>query len=149
MGDELDAGYIPALAGLAGALIGGFASFATAWLNQWAQLHSRRIESEKQLRESLFNQFIVESSRLYADALSHEKDDLTDLVQLYAMVARIRLVSTQPVVEAAEDTMRQIVETYLSPNKTLHELLALANSGQLDFMLDFSNACRSELSSIR
>ena len=33
----------------------------------------------------------MEASRLYGDALSHQKDDVSDLVYLYALVAKIRL----------------------------------------------------------
>jgi hypothetical protein len=141
----LDAAYISALFGLAGACIGGLTSFATAWLTQSAQIRDRRREAAAAKREQLFSDFITEASRLYGDALSHEKDDVTDLVPLYAMVARMRLATSGTVVDAAEQAMNAIVETYLQPNRTLHELRALAQQGGMNFLQDFGEACRVEM----
>jgi hypothetical protein len=141
----LDAAYISALFGLAGACIGGLTSFSTAWLTQSVQIRDRRREADTAKREQLFSDFITEASRLYADALSHEKDDVTDLVPLYAMVARMRLLTSQAVVDAAEQAMTSIAETYLQPNRTLHELRALAQQGGMNFLQDFGEACRVEM----
>jgi hypothetical protein len=41
-----------------------------------------------------------------------------------------------------------IVEAYFSPNKTLPELRAMMQSGALDFLRDFSEACREELAAV-
>ena len=46
-------------------------------------------------RQTLFSDFIVEASRLHGDALSHEKDDVNDLAQFYALVAQIRTWAKQ------------------------------------------------------
>src|ERR1700730_19045582 len=118
----MDAAYISALFGLAGAIVGGLASFSTTWITQTAQLRERRREAERNRREQLFDSFITEATRLYGDALSHEKDDVVDLVLLYAIVGRMRLTASNAVVEAAERVLDVIVETYLAPNRTLHEL---------------------------
>ncbi len=131
--------------GLAGASIGGLTSFSTTWLTQQAQMRDKRREAEQAKRLELFNDFVLEASRLYGDALSHEKDDVTDLVQLYALVAKMRLWASRPVVTAAERAMNAIVETYLQPNRTLHEIRTLAQSGQMNFLLDFGEACRADL----
>lgn len=141
----MDAAYISALFGLAGACIGGLTSFSTAWLTQSAQIRDRRREADTAKREQLFGDFITEASRLYADALSHEKDDVTDLVPLYAMVAKMRLLTSQAVVDAAEQAMTSIAETYLQPNRTLHELRTLAQQGGMNFLQDFGEACRAEM----
>ena len=92
---------ISALAALAGALIGGLASLGSSWLTQWVQLRARDRERDRARREALFSDFINEASRLYGDALSHEKDDVVDMVRLYALVARIRLISSIGVVASA------------------------------------------------
>lgn len=86
--------------------------------------------------------------RLYGDAVSHQKDDVSDLVLLYALVARIRLISTRPVVDAAELAMERIVETYLTPNRSLSEMRDLAHSGAMNFLRDFGEACREELAGL-
>ena len=131
--------------GLAGASIGGLTSFSTTWLTQQAQLREKRREGEQGKGLELVNDFVVEASRLYGDALSHEKDDVSDLVQLYALVAKMRLWASRPVVTAAERAMHSIVETYLQPNRTLHEIRTLAQSGDMNFLLDFGEACRADL----
>jgi len=126
----MDAAYISALFGLAGAIVGGLASFSTTWITQTAQLRERRREAERNRREQLFDSFITEATRLYGDALSHEKDDVVDLVLLYAIVGRMRLTASNAVVEAAERVLDVIVETYLAPNRTLHQLRHLAREGR-------------------
>ena len=143
----MDAAYISACFGLVGAVIGGLTSFTTSYLTQRTQLQDKHREAERAKREALFAEFITEASRLYGDALSHEKDDVTDLVQLYAIVARMRLLTSRAVVTSAERAMDAIIETYLAPNRTLHELRSLAQRGNMNFLADFSEACRAELGS--
>jgi hypothetical protein len=137
--------YISALMGLAGVAIGGLASFATAWTTHRSQVKEKQREVEAAKREKLFSDFIAEATRLYGDAISHQKDDVSDLVLLYALVAQMRLISSRPVVDAAELAMARIVETYLTPNRSLSEMRDLARSGAMNFLLDFGEACRAEL----
>jgi len=141
----LDAAYISAFFGLAGVGIGGLTPFTTSWFTQQAQIRDRHLESERLKREQRFNDFIAEASRLYGDALSHEKDDVTALVGLYALVARMRLLTSRPVVTAAERVMDAIIRTYLEPNRSLHELRNLAQHGEMNFLQDFGEASRAEL----
>ena len=122
----MDAGYVSAVFGLVGAIIGGLTSFSTTWLTQKTQLRDKHLEDEKATREKLFSDFIAEASRLYGDAVSHEKNDAAEMVQLYALLAKMRLVSSRPVLNAAEHVMVTISERYLAPNLTLHELHQLA-----------------------
>ncbi len=141
----MDAAYISAFTGLAGMTLGGVMSFSTSWITQRAQTREKQVESARTKREELFKEFIVEASRLYGDALSHEKDEVGDLVQLYALVARMRLHTSRSVVVAAEKAVDAIIETYLSPNRSLHEIRTLARSGGMNFLEEFSEACRTEL----
>jgi len=141
----MEPGLITALAALAGALIGGLASLGSSWLTQSIQQRARDREHDRSRREALFTDFINEASRLYGDALSHEKDDVLDMIQLYAIVGRIRLISCDRVVKAAEKTMDSIIDAYLAPNKTLHELRTLMMEGKMDFLVAFSEAARYEL----
>ncbi|WP_404712003.1 hypothetical protein [Sphingomonas sp. MMS24-J13] len=141
----MDTSLVGGVAALAGAAIGGLASFFSSWMTQTVQLRDSNLQRERSRREALFAEFIQEASRLYADALSHEKDDVCDLVQLYALVGRIRLASSAPVVRAAEETMNTIIETYLQPNRTLHQLRESLREGSMNFLLGFGEACRMEL----
>ena len=143
---RMDAAYVSACFGLAGATIGGLTSFTTTWLTQRAQAREKREESSRANRQAIFNEFIIEASRLYGDALSHEKDDVCDLVQLYAIVGKMRLWASSPVVHAAQQAMDVIINTYLEPNRGLHEIRAMAQEGKMNFLLDFGESCRTELS---
>jgi hypothetical protein len=131
--------------GLAGVAIGSLTSFAATWLTHQSALKERHREVEVAKREKLFSDFIAEATRLYGDALSHQKDDVSDLVLLYALVAQMRLISSRPVVDAAERTMDYIIEAYLAPNLSLHEIADLARSGAMNFLFEFGEACRIEL----
>jgi hypothetical protein len=141
----MDAGYVTALAGLAGALIGSLANVVTTWATHSSQRRDKQQGAEDARKQKLFGEFVAEASRLYADALSHQKDDVMDLVGVYALVAKMRLIAPGPVVDAAEDAMKTIVEAYLEPNRTLSEIRTLAQRGELDFLSRFGDECRLEL----
>lgn len=144
----MESNYITAFVGLAGVAIGGVTSFATTWLTQRNAIRDRHFQSERTKLETLFCEFIAEATRLYGDALSHEKQDVADLVALYALLGRIRLVAADPVVRAAETTLTTIIDAYCAPNRSLADLRVLAQSGGLNFLLDFGDACRRELATM-
>ena len=137
--------YISALAALAGALIGGLTSFATSWLTQRAQLRHAHREADRAKLEALYSDFIGEASRLYGDALTHQSEEITEFVRLYAMVGRMRLVSGQPVIDAAMRVQDTIIATYLAPNRTLHEFMDSAQKGEMHLLTEFGDACRKDL----
>ena len=78
----------------------------------------------------------------------HDQAAISPLASLYASVNKMRVVSTVGVTERADKLVRMIVETYFLPNKTLPELRAMMESGALDFLRDFSEACREELDAV-
>ena len=94
-------------------------------------------------RAELYKTFIGEASRLYADALVNDKCELSKQVDLHVLIARMKILSTDDVVEAAEEAARLIINTYLSPNRTFVDLPDLIN--EMDPLRIFSEACRSEL----
>jgi len=88
----------------------------------------------------LYKDFIEEASKLYVDSLMHETSDVSQLVRLYAMISRMRVLSSTTTVENADKVARMIVNTYLVPNKTFPELRDMVNSGAIDPLRDFSEA---------
>jgi hypothetical protein len=145
----MEAGYISAIAALAGSAIGALASFATSWLTQHAQLLSAQRLQDRARREALYSDFIREASRLFGDAFEHTLEDPAKLVDLYAMVSRIRLFGAPRTLEEAEKVMTLIGATYLAPNKDLELFGRIATAGELDPLYAFSQACRLELQHIR
>jgi hypothetical protein len=79
--------YIPAVSALAGSMIGGVTSLTAAWLKQSHQATSERLTQEKSRRQTLFKEFIGETSRLYADALGHYQAEISDFVKVYALIS--------------------------------------------------------------
>ena len=141
----MDSAYISALAALAGTAIGGLTSFVTAWATQHSQARAQRLAAEKEARAALFGRFLDEAARLYADALQNKRDDTTGLIGIYALVNRIRLISSPQVVDAADTVARIIVDTYPAPNITMEEMRANWIDRHVDPLRDFSDACRQEL----
>jgi hypothetical protein len=66
------------------------------------------------------------------------------LMGLYAELSRMRILSSVKVVDSADQLLRKIVDTYLEPNKAFPELQKMADSGLIDPLCNFSEACREE-----
>ncbi len=141
----MDGASISALAALAGSVVGGVTALGTSWLTQQAQARAQQRASDQSVREALYRDFIVEASRLYGDALTHDKAEAFNLVGIYAMISRMRVRSSPTIVENVERVVQTIVGTYLAPNKTLRELHEMLGSDALDPLRGFSEACREEL----
>ncbi|MCJ2015856.1 hypothetical protein MKK63_03970 [Methylobacterium sp. J-088] len=141
----MDAAYISAMFGLGGATIGALASFMTTWMTHRSQFQDKIREAERSRRIELFNEFITEAVRLYGDALSHERDDVGDLVLLYALLAKMQLTASQATLDAAGSVIDRVIDTYLGPNQSLHEIRELAREGKLNFLTAFGTACRADL----
>ena len=140
----MDTASISAFAALGGALIGGLTSFAASWVTQKTQVKAQQLSHKLTRREELYKHFIEEASRLYADSLVHETPDISQLIGLYAMISMMRAISPSTIVQYADKVARMIVNTYLAPNKSLPELRDMVNSGAVDPLRDFSEACREE-----
>jgi hypothetical protein len=145
----MDSAYLPAVAALAGSTIGGLTSFASAWLSQNRQVRARRLSQTKARRQKLYKQFIDEASKLYADALVHDNLEVSVLVSIYALISRMRVLSSSAVVEKAEVVVHMIVEAYVSPNKTFPELRGLMSNHAIDPLRAFSEECRAELQALQ
>jgi hypothetical protein len=140
--------YLPAFAALAGSAIGGLTSFASAWLTQHHQDRANRLSGEKTRRQKLYRKFIDEASRLYADALVHDQAEVSALVGVYALIGRMRVVSSPAVIVSAETVMRMILDTYFAPNRTFPQLREMVDSHAVDPLRVFSDECRAELEAL-
>src|SRR5215813_9263733 len=141
----MDASFLAAIAALAGSAIGGLTSFASTWLTQHHQDRVKWLSEEKIRRQKLYKQFIDEASKLYADALVHDKAEVSALVSVYALISRMRVVSSYAVIEKAEAVLHLIIDTYFTPNKTLSDVRELMNGHAVNPLRAFSEECRTEL----
>ena len=56
----------------------------------------------------------------------------------------MRVLSSEIVVTSAEQIVKKITNTYLESNKSFPELREMAETGLLDPLRNFSEACRAE-----
>jgi hypothetical protein len=141
----VDVNLITALAGVLGSVTGASAAIATTWILQKSQTVRERAKWETRKRETLYGDFITEGSQRLADAFDHSLDKPETLVKLYAILGRIRLVSSDAVLAAAEECCDRIVDSYAKPNRTIAEIFTTLHSGEYEVFKDFSDACRVEL----
>lgn len=140
----MDNAYMSAIAALAGSAIGGLATIATTWLTHYAQARAQRFAQAAARQEHLYGEFIDEAAKLVTDAVTHELDDPSKLVRLYALVGKLRLFASADVISQAEEVMRRIVQNYGLPNRDFRN----PESGQQqssDVLRAFSEACRKDL----
>jgi hypothetical protein len=141
-----DSAYLSALSALAGSLVGGLTSGITTWLSARDQARSGRLAHELSRRDELYKDFIVAASKIYGDAMLTNEPQMQDLVALYSMISRMRVLSSARTVACARRVVETTVDTYFAPNKTIRELRELIKSGVgIDPLKDFSEAAREEL----
>jgi hypothetical protein len=135
----MDSSILTAMAGVLGSLVGGSATVATTWVTQKTQSK----------REALYGEFIAECAKFLMDSFTHTLDVPEKLLPLYALVNRIRLCASQPVLAEAEHLLARITEQYFSRNLSLEEIRSLTRSEDADPLKAFGAACRAELKAIR
>ena len=139
---------VPAAAAIAGSLVGATGSVLGTWIS--ARHQDRRDLAAMQIarRESLYSDFIGESARLLVDAMQHNSSDPQKMLSVYALASRIRLSSSEPVLQEAEQVIKAIVSTYPKANLTVEQIEAQAGTGN-DPLRAFSDICRIELESMQ
>jgi hypothetical protein len=137
--------FEPALAALAGSAIGGLTTLAVAWMVQRTQLRASLATHDHATREKLYKQFIEEASKLLGDALVSNTLEIPMMIGVYALINRMRVISSTETVETAEAVLRAIVGLYSSPNKTIADLHMNIDVHKIDLLRDFSGAARDEL----
>jgi len=145
----MEAEIVSALAALSGSVIGGLTSLAASWVSHSVEARMQQTAADTARRQELYKAFIEEASMLYGEALGSDKAGISTLVGLYAMVSRMRILSTPHVTESADKVVRLTIDTYFAPNKTLRELRDVIKSGHIDPLRDFSEACREDLRAMR
>ena len=145
----MEVAIVSALSGLAGAAIGGATSAWSSLLSQVTIDRRKFRELFWDRRSKLYTDFIGVAADHFADALSHQRADPTDIVQLYALVARMRLVSPRPVIEAAEAVTVSLQEMYEAPTEPLAKFRIFSDGPGADPLLEFSEAARCDLDSTK
>src|SRR4249920_3327602 len=145
----MDSAIVSAMAAVLGSLVGGSASVATAWIAQKTASQRELIQEDMRKREARYGEFIAECAKLLVDAFTHTLDKPKTLLPVYALVNRIRLSASDPVLAEAEHLLTRITEQYFSTNLTVEDTRQLARSEDPDPLKAFGEACPAELKSMR
>jgi len=137
----------PALAAILGSLAGALGSSVSTWITQRhaddRDLLARRVF----YRVQLYSDFITETTRILVDALENNFNDPNKLIPAFALLSRIRLISSKEVFASAEGLVREIVKSYSEPNLTPEQIRSRALNGD-DPLNKFSDTCRAEINSL-
>ena len=147
----MDPVIVSAMAAVLGSLVGGAATFATAWVTQRTLSKRELIAGEIRTRETLYGEFISACSKLVVDSFERTLDKPETLLPAYELLNRIRLCASDAVLIQGEQVLQRITEQYFSPNLSVDEIRALVRSGKADAdpLRSFGEACRLEIKSLR
>jgi hypothetical protein len=145
----MDAAYISAISALAGSVIGGLTTGFTTLLSQRSQARAGMVAHDLARREDLIRDFIVAASKTYGDSLVNSEPKMPELIDLYAMVSRMRVLGMLRTVACADSVMQAIIDTYFAPNQTIRDLREVVRTGKgIDPLRDFAEAAREELRAV-
>jgi hypothetical protein len=141
----MDSSIIAAFSAILGTSVGGLTTFLTTFLNQRYAMRRDILTKDVANREQLYSEFLKEVGNLYFDSIHRTLDEAgqqTSMISMYSLVGRIRMISSEAVLKAAEDVAQDIVESYKRPPMSLQEFQQLWGSS--DPWHEFTNACRAE-----
>ncbi len=142
----MDVAYLSALAALAGSVVGGFTTGLSTWTSQRAQTRTALLAHKISRREDLFRDFIVAASKTYGAAIVSNEPQLPELVGLYGMISRMRVLCSARTVASAESVMLATLDTFFKPNRTIQELHeTIKGAHGINVLQEFSEAARDEL----
>jgi hypothetical protein len=139
----LSSGLILCCAVLAGTILGGLTCAGAVCFVQWRQLQAKRIFRDLDRREDVYSRFIEQASEVWLDSFEAPNDP-GNLICLSALVGRIRLASTQPVLEAAEGVMDCLLDTSQRSPANARDFIGQAPRKFMAPLTTFTAACRVE-----
>jgi hypothetical protein len=140
---------ISALAALSGGAIGGITPLISNYLIQRGLTERELLNRQLADRQGLYSDFIQFATKLYVSVTTNgpQEEKLDDLISLYALISRMRLYASAPVVEAAEGFAATVTERYGNPGVSIAELRSELERN-IDPLNGFSIRCRDELREI-
>jgi hypothetical protein len=143
----MNAAVVSAVAALTGSALGGLTPIISNYLIHRGLTQRELLTHELVERQNLYAEFIRFGTTLYVSATTREPQDenVDDLVKLYALVGRIRLYASAPVIEAAQEFAALVTEKYGNAAISIEELRSATLKPHLDPLHPFSVQCRKEL----
>jgi hypothetical protein len=141
----MEGALISALAALSGSVLGGITPIMSNYLIQRGMTERELLSRELASRQALYSDFIQFGTKIFVSATTKELDDANELVALYALIGRIRLFASEPIIEAAEQFAAQMTLRFGEPAMTLEALRSASLTNHVDPLNVFSSRCREEL----
>jgi len=141
----LDPAVIAATSGILGSVVGALSSLGTTFMTQRLQARRERVSLELAKREELYGQFIEEATPLFADSIEKTEFDPGKIFDLYSILGRIRLSSSDEVLHEAEEVIANLLTWYSNPVREVRVLMEQAAKHEVsDPIQMFTQACRRE-----
>ena len=140
----MDPAVLTAVAAIGGSLVGGLTSFATTFVSQKLVGARERLLRELDRREDLYGEFVRAASDLMLDSIGRDLDEPARMVGLMAMTGRIRLISSEPVLRAADSLVSEILDSYRQLPADPVAALKDRTTDLVQPLILFTNACRTE-----
>ena len=152
----MDSGISNGLAAILGALVGGLASLASAWVSERTRHRRDLLQREITKRETSYSDFIQQASNLYVASATHNVNDddanleseLEGAVSLYGIASRIRLFGSDRVIKEAEAVLDLILIQFGAENISVEQLRE-KKLNERDPLKAFSVSCRRELQDLQ
>jgi len=139
---------LSAFAALGGSALGGITPLMSNYLIQRGLTKRELLSRELAVRQTMYADFIQFATKVYVSATTKQLDDLDELVALYALVSRIRLFASNPVIEAAEEFAMRVTKRYGEKDLTMEDLRNATLAPHVDPLNVFSTRCRKEMRAI-
>ena len=117
----MDTAYLSAFSALAGSVVGGVTTGVTTWVSLRSSARAGRLAAELVRRQDLFRDFIIAASNAYSHALVSEEPQIQEIIALYAMVSRMRILCSAEMVSCADKIMR-LTERNAAVNKIVRRI---------------------------
>src|SRR3984885_12718032 len=124
--NSMDNTLTSVLAALGGSIIGASTPVLSNFVLQRSLTQRELTNREIVQREELYSEFIRQGTACYAKALSQSPENIDEIVAMYALVNRIRLIASGSVLEAAEAFVRTLVEKYGEQNLSIQQIKSTA-----------------------
>jgi hypothetical protein len=141
----MNAAELSALAALGGSALGGITPLVSNYFIQRGLTQRELLSRELAERQTLYSEFIQYATKVYVSAATRQLEDLDELVVLYALVSRIRLFASNPVIEAAEEFATRVTKRYGEKDLSMEDLRNATLTPHADPLNVFSTRCREEM----
>jgi len=143
----MDTAALSALAALGGSALGGITPLVSNYLIQKSLTKRELLTRELAVRQTVYVEFIQFATKVYVSATTKQLDegDVDELIGLYALVSRVRLFASNPVIEAAEEFATLVTKLFGEQSLSIQDLRHATLTPHVDPLNSFSIRCREEM----